>query len=325
VKQTLPSPPTAVLAFWLLLLSPPESARALTGGTYVGPDDIGAKASVTLYYHGQPFCGGVVIQDRYILSAAHCFTDGRGNIVKSAKGIEVRYWSSEKPKRDARKVEKLVVHENLLHQERASYPSARPGDFINFPINHEDIAVLKLSGTHPAGAVSAFVPTIENEYTAAGGTGNSTWFYVYGAAANGLFGRLQRAVVGQYGPLERVVPGKTPEASYVVRQMTIVTATFNQNVSQCHGDSGSGVFLAKSNGLEYDENPDKLPDAIELKDGLPILVGLVSQYPVSKLNQKKASCGREIGANAYEATRVDYYHDWIGSKIKEMQPADPQR
>jgi hypothetical protein len=60
-------------------------------------------------------------------------------------------------------------------------------------------------------------------------------------------------------------------------------------------------------------------DVIELKDGLPILVGLVSQYPVTKLSQKNAPCGRDIGANAYEATRVDYYHDWIASKIKEMQ------
>ncbi len=318
VKQAIPSAATAVLAAWLLLTTH-DSARSLTGGSYVGPDDIGAKASVALYYHGKPFCGGVVFQDRYILSAAHCFTDGRGNIVKSAKGIEVRYWSSEKPKRDARKVEKFTVHENLLHQERVSYPSARPGDFINFPVNHEDIAVLKLNSTHPAGSMSAFVPATDNEYAATGGRGNSTWFYVYGAAVNGSFGKLQRALIGQYGPLERVVPGKPPEAFYVVRQMTVVTAAFNKDVSPCHGDSGSGVFLTKSNGLEYDENPDKLPDGIELKDGLPILVGLVSQYPVTKASQKSAPCGRDIGANAYEATRVDYYHDWIVSKIKEMQ------
>jgi hypothetical protein len=77
-------------------------------------------------------------------------------------------------------------------------------------------------------------------------------------------------------------------------------------------------FRNSKDGLEYDENPNKLPDAIELKDGLPILVGLVSQYPVTQLNEKKAPCGREIGANAYEATRVDYYHDCIFSKIKEM-------
>jgi hypothetical protein len=200
-----------------------------------------------------------------------------------------------------------------------SYPSARPGDFINFPINHEDIAVLKLKSPHPAGSISAFVPPIDNEYTATGGRGNSIWFYVYGAAVDGSFGKLQRALIGQYEPLERVVPGKAPDAFYVVRQMTVITAAFNKNVSQCHGDSGSGVFLAESDGVEYDENPDKLPDGIALNQGLPILVGLVSQYPVTKLSQKNAPCGRDIGANAYEATRVDYYHDWIFSKIKEMQ------
>lgn len=302
-----------------LLLTTRDPARPLTGGKNVGADDIGAKASVALYYRGKPFCGGVVFQDRYILTAAHCLTNGRGKIAKTSKEIEVRYWGSQKPRRDARKVEKFTIHENILAQERASYPSAAAGDFINFPINHEDIAVLKLNKTHPAGSVSAFVSGVENQYTVTGGLGNSSWFYVYGAAVNGSFGKLQRAVFGQYGPLERVVPNKPPDAFYIVRQMIIVTAAFNKDVSHCHGDSGSGVFLAMSNGLEYDENPDKLPDAIEVKDGLPIVVGLVSQYPITSSTQKSAPCGRYIGANAYEATRVDYYHDWIVSKTKEMQ------
>ena len=312
-------PSASVLLIACLLLAARDPARSLTGGKNVGADDIGAKASVALYYRGRPFCGGVVFQDRYILTAAHCLTNGRGRIAKAAKEIEVRYWGSQNPRRDARKVEKFTIHENLLAQERASYPSAQAGDFINFPINHEDIAVLKLNRTHPADSVSAFVSAVENQYTATGGLGNSTWFYIYGAAVNGSFGKLQRAVIGQYGALARVVPNKPPDAFYIVRQMTIVTAAFNKDVSHCHGDSGSGVFLAMSNGLEYDENPNKLPDGIEVKDGLPILVGLVSQYPITNSTQKSAPCGRDIGVNAYEATRVDYYHDWIVSKIKEMQ------
>jgi hypothetical protein len=115
-------------------------------------------------------------------------------LLKSAEQIEVRYWSSPKPRRDARRVEKFTIHENLLAQERASYPTARAGDFVNFPINHEDIAVLKLYRTHPVGSVSAFVSAVENQYTAIGGLGSSTWFYVYGAAVNGSFGKLQRGL-----------------------------------------------------------------------------------------------------------------------------------
>jgi hypothetical protein len=101
VRQAIPSAVATALLAGCFFFVTHDWARSLTGGTYVGPDDIGAKASVTLYYRGKPFCGGVVFQDRYILTTAHCLTDGRGHIEKSAKGIEVRYWGSENPKRQS--------------------------------------------------------------------------------------------------------------------------------------------------------------------------------------------------------------------------------
>ena len=234
-----------------------DSAMSLTGAEDVSANDVGAKASVVLYYEGAPFCGGVVFEDRFILTAAHCFTDQHGNLEKDPEDIQVRYWASGM--RDVRKVEQFIVHENYLLQEARSYDGAQAWDYDNFPVNHEDIAVLKIAGTHPAGAVSALVPEINNEYS---GKGESVWFFAYGASVNGKMGKLQRATIGSYSPLEQIIPGKRIEVLYFVRQMIVITSKFNEKVSQCHGDSGSGVFLAQSDDIPYDDEPEKLPDAL---------------------------------------------------------------
>jgi|SRR5579871_200531 len=297
-----------------------HSAVSLTGGKDLPADDIGAKASVALYYEGNQICGGVVYKDRYILTTAHCFTDGKGNLELEADDIQVLYWSSGKAKRDARTVEAIVIHENYLFQEgETARLLDQAWNFDNFPVNHEDIAVLKLNAPHPAGAISAFVSGIDNEYT--GSKGNDTWFYMYGSSVNGIPGRLQRALVGQYGLLDRVIPGKTPDPFYTVRQMTIIPSEngFDKNISQCHGDSGSGVFLVASNGARYEEETENFPDGIQLKEGLPIVVGLVEGHPITDVGQMNARCGRDVKAVGFRATRVDYYHDWILSKLSEPQ------
>jgi hypothetical protein len=314
----------AVLVAGLLALASPVSAPALTGATNVGADDIGARASVALSYRGgQVRCGGVVLPDGYVLTTAHCFTDGKGNMVRPAGGWEVSYWGGQGAKRETRRVERVTINENYLHEEKVAYPAPQPWDYTNFPIQHEDIAVLRISGAHPAEAIGAVIPPIVNPYTEK--SRNSTWFYVYGAAANGSAWRLQRALVAVVGGLERVIPGEKPWIMYAVRKMIIGTTgipgpdSFMKNISICSGDSGTGVFLVDAPaGMLYDDHPDEFPSAIALQDGHPILVGLMANATmkglVTDVVKKRDGCGRDQGSDAMVATRVDYFHDWIMSK-----------
>ena len=119
VEQFLRSVATAFMAGCTLLIIH-GSAQSLTGAEDVSPNDIGAKASVALYYKGKLFCGGVVFEDRYILTAAHCLTDGNGSTNIQPGEIQIFYWSSEKAKRDIRKVLELAVNENYLKQEQVT-------------------------------------------------------------------------------------------------------------------------------------------------------------------------------------------------------------
>jgi hypothetical protein len=306
-----------------------NSAPALTGAKNVAADDIGTRASVSLSYRGgRVRCGGVVFQDRYILTTAHCFTNGRGAMATSADGWEVSYWGSNNTKRDIRRVEIIMIHENYLYQEKVTYPAPKPWDDQNFPIQHQDIAVLQIRGTHPDSAISAFVAPIENEYTENRGDAwkGATWLYVYGASANGTGWRLQRALVGMPGFMDRIIPGTKPGIMNIDRKIVINTGgvgehgTFMKEISLCSGDSGTGAFLVESNDISYDDQPDKFPSTIKLKDGHPILVGLMANVSLHGLvtdivpHKQKRGCGREAGSDALIATRIDYYHDWIMSK-----------
>lgn len=307
----------AGIALWLGTVIAASGALALTGGKDVASDDIGALASVSIHRNGSPSCGGVVFGDRYILTTAHCFTDGRGHLDTRPAQLRVFYWSTGQ--RETRLVEKLAAHENYPFQEgETARLQDKAWNFDNFPVNHEDIAVLTIKGTHPPGALSAVIKDIDNNYT--GRSEGDNFYFMYGASPNGVPGRLQSALIGQYGKLDRVVPGKKPDPFYTVRQMSVIVSDkgFDKDVSQCKGDSGSGVFLAKTGEARYDEEPDPMPTELLLDDGHPILVGLVSNHPVNSIAEMRGRCGRHISQSGFRATRVDYYAQWIRAKTREL-------
>jgi hypothetical protein len=314
-----------------LLLTIQNTARSLTNAEEVAEDDIGAKASAFIRNAGRGWCSGVAYGESFVLTAAHCVIDGNGKKV-SAKELRVFYRKSTTgAEGSSRKVSKFAIHE---HYARQMYyqKHIQPDEDIwqNVPLNWEDIAILKIDGTHPAGTVGAFLPGIDNDYSATqDGLSSdprlkeSIWFYLYGyfTGSKSTF-KLQKGLLGKDEKLQKVIPGRKQELAvgyvYSTRQLLIqhLSSPNVKPVGMCRGDSGGGVFLIKSDGLNYDISVDRrLPNGgIELKDGHPILIGLLVHWFVNKENNERCSSTEEAGA-----VRIDYYHDWILEKIKELQ------
>ena len=221
---------------------------------------------------------------------------------------------------------KLAIHENYSEQARSAFKERAQGYWL--PRIWDDIAVLKIQGTHPAGSIGAFLPDTNNDFTSSKGNvefpeGDALWYYLYGYSAQGDV-RLQSALTGQYGPLTKVIPGKKPEIiGYNPQSFLIVFSddSADSDISVCSGDSGSALFLAKSDGLSY--SPDRDREApkggIQLKDGRPVLIALLRAS--SEENPDAAadySCGKDTDSKGIHAVRIDYYYDWIISKMRQM-------
>jgi Trypsin len=316
-----------------LLLTIQNEARSLTSAEEVAENDTGAKASVFMRNAGKGWCSGVAYGESFILTAAHCVIDRNGKKVR-AKDLRVFYGKNTAGAEGSfRRVSKFVFHE---HYARQMYYQThlQPDEDVweNIPLNWEDIAILKIDGKHPTEVVGAFLPRIDNDYSADRGGSSadvpykeSIWFYLYGyfTGSKSVF-KLQKGLSGNQEKLQKVIPGRKqgPWAEkyvYSSRQFLIPQLSAPLNVKQvgmCRGDSGGGVFLVKSDGVNYDLSLNGgVPNGgIELKDGHPVLIGLLVHWFVNKENNERCSSNEDAGA-----VRIDYYHDWILEKIKELQ------
>jgi hypothetical protein len=308
-------------------------ARSLTNAEDVAEDDIGAKASVFIRNAGRGWCSGVAYGESFILTAAHCVVDRNGKKV-SAQELRIFYGKNTAgAEASSRRVSKFFFHEHYAKQMYYQ-THLQPDEDIweNVPLNWEDIAILKIDGTHPAGTVGVFLPGIDNDYAAVrdgvsvdSRLKEAVWFYLYGyfTRSKSVF-KLQRGLSGNDEKLQKVIAGRkqgpwAAEYVYSTRQLLIPQLSsplFVKQVGMCRGDSGGGVFLVKSDGVNYGLSLDRgVPSGgIELDDGRPVLIGLLVHWFVNKENNDRCSSNEEAGA-----VRIDYYHDWIVEKIKELQ------
>jgi hypothetical protein len=317
----------AALAACLLAGAIGNKAGAIIGGEDVRESDVGARSTIILLAPKHS-CSGVVYADSFILTTAHCLLDSDLKAPIEPHNLKIIYARSlNQPGAAVRPVSTFVVHENFVKQIE-SFLSGTPGplSFSDYPINHEDIAVIRVTGGHPDGAVSATLPEIANDFVYWGLPKARLlpllWMDVYGFGSTASGKVLHKLRVSAVTPdIVRTRKDPVLGVPYFPRQIMVkpdeLAARDDPDWKSrgiCHGDSGGPAFFVTT------ENTHKKPDtALKLVAGRPIVVGLMSRnMPMQNNNKPDQAAGDEC-SNSFYLVRTDYYREWILSRIKQMR------
>jgi hypothetical protein len=297
-------------------------AWAIYGGAEVGDDDIGAKATVFVQAGDDVLCTGAVYGDSFILTAAHCLVDDDGRPHVEASRLTIIYASKpEQADAPTRTASRFIAHESFVRQAR----TAESGDQ---PIDHDDIAVIRVADGHPATAIGVVLPELDNDYVFRGyprlRTIPKLWVdvYGYGPPSPEQPNALRKVRVAGTTP-DLVRPAWSLDVPYYSPQRVLISPNFEDFGKDrtwnrhgiCEGDSGGPAFLLAPTGwLSLTRD-----GTLKLIDRRPVLVGL------STLGFQRDGDDVLLGdacVNTFALVRADYYRAWILSTIDRLkQPA----
>lgn len=289
------------------------NAGAIRNGVEVAADDTGGRASVLVNLPGGT-CSGLVYGDRFVITAGHCLAEKDLTAAIRPQDVTVTYGRSLKqPNVAVRHATGLLIHENFLGQFRAWLAGKDDMSFDQNPVNHADIGLIRVEDTHPAGALGAALPDINNEYVvcclARPRSWPLVWLDVYGFGAAPKGEMLHKIRVSTSAP-DMVRPGKQPnfEQPYLPRQIRISPDASSDAGAQnapatCSGDSGGPAFFVTTS---RSRNVPRAP--IKLIKEQPLAVGIISH---------KGSPGDCDGT--FYLIRLDYYRDWILGHVRLLR------
>jgi hypothetical protein len=290
-------------AIGLFAILAATDARAILGGVEVAADDPGGRAAVIVTSRHNA-CTGLVYGESYVITNAHCLMNEDFSGTLAPQDVTVTYGRGLKlPGAVVRRVTALAIHENFLKQFAAT---------DEYVINSEDIALIRIEGAHPAGALGAELPTITNDYVVCCVPRARSWplvwmdVYGFGAAPKGEV--LHKLRVSAVAP-DAVWKGVDPKGLYRPRQLgTEEIGSAGGPHGICHGDSGGPAFLvARTWSRQAPGEP------IHLVRDHPLAIGLVTWGNNEIKGESMVGC-----SDPFYLVRLDYYRDWVLSRMRQM-------
>lgn len=204
--------------------APLNTKTRIVGGETASPGSW--PWQVSLQRNGFPFCGGSLVTDQWILTAAHCF-QGSGDTTSGLMAVLGEdSISVSSPNQVSKSVSEIINH--------PSYDSSN---------NDNDMCLLKLSsGVNFTNYIQPVCLTAANTVPS---TGSDVWVTGWGTLSSGgsTPDRLQEVMVP-------VVSQAQCESSYSTQDITITNNMLCAGVGgrdSCQGDSG-GPMVYKING-----------------------------------------------------------------------------
>jgi hypothetical protein len=287
-------------------------AHAIVGGVEVAGDDPGGRAAV-IVETTDGSCTGLVLGDDLVITNAHCLIRRDFTAPLAPNDVTITYGLSLKhPDAARRSVAALTIHENFLQQVARNLSATGPVALADRLVHHEDIAVIRIEGKHPSGALGAELPAIDNDYVVCcvpqARSWPLVWMDVYGFGAAPIGEALHKLRMSAVAP-DMVWRGVEPKGDYRPRQFVTerVPPSADGPRGICHGDSGGPAFVvAKTRTRQIPNEP------IRLQRGHPLALGLVSWAPESE--RSPAGC-----SESSVLIRLDYYRDWILARGRALQ------